>query len=283
MISTIYYNSMFEQKLKSLDLKIKENQFVIGGSFVISTILDKNYQYSDINIYVNYSIKFRENGSIDSEFDNWIVNNMGGVLLLISHNNLENQSSYKYICPTITLNIISTNFKSKNEIKEYIKQTSDLDICTSTYDGYISEFPETLLTMKANVINQHLINRYDSLTEKTIYLKQFNKARRNRHYKYILRGFEINNHENIVILTDFDKTNTKKFYNKLHKEENVIRYACLWIAEKIKTLNSNIYTLNKILNEISLFKYLSDYPYFDQTLPLTYKNFSWAKVWNKIT
>lgn len=279
MISTNYYNSMFEQKLKSLDLKIKENQFVIGGSFTISIILDKYYQHSDIDIYVDYLIIFRQNGSIDSEFDDWIVNNMGGVLLLVSYNNLEYQSSYKYICPNITLNIISTNCKTKNEIKEYIKQTSDLDICTSTYDGYITDFPEILLTMKANVINQHLINNYNFLSDKTKVLKQFNKARRNRQYKYILRGFKIYNYENIVILTDIDKTNTKKFYNKLHKEEIVIRNACLWVAEKIKTLNSNIYTLNKILNGISLFKYLNDYPYFDQTLPLTYKNFPWARFW----
>lgn len=276
------YNRLLDEKLGPLADKIRENPMVVGGSTVISIISDDEYQGSDIDIYVGYKLIRRSNGSVESEFDDWIVNELGGVLVM----NVNYQDkSYKYVCPKITINIIHTGKSTKEEIIQYIQDTADLDICTSTYDGFFVRFPCLLLIKQARVINQHLIKTTfdtqmtgDDLAktyEKFCYV--FNIKRKTRQYKYIQRKFQITGAE----LDANDECRASIFIaNQVHKEE-IIRVYLRFVANKVienKEQKQDI-CLNDLLEGKSFFTSQNDVPIFPINSPLTFENYPWARKW----
>jgi hypothetical protein len=173
MISTNSYNKKIQQKLNLLNLdglddKLRQYSAEISGSFIPQIILDEYYEDSDIDIYI-YGQNIFKNRLPDSPFDRWIVSELGGVYFP-SRNYLD-VISYKYICPNVILNIIHVK---KENIKQYIYSTSDIDICTSTYDGHTLTYHPNILKRKANSINTHIIEKVNYKIEKETLCKEIN-------------------------------------------------------------------------------------------------------------
>lgn len=281
MISTSSYNENFKNKLGKLDKKIKETQgMVMGGSRIISTILqEQDYEYSDWDLYVNYPLCTINSGSeIDSDFDRWIVKELGGVLILNA--NYQNKSC-KYMCRDFVLNIISTECNTDLEIIEYINSTSDLDICTSTYDGYMCKFIPILLMKKTNIINKHLretsfISGDFMLNEKskTMFQRVFDKKRSTRQIKYELRGFEIIGNT----LDEFDYQAAFSHISNQNRREDYIYEILDFIVSMINNYGSN-FTLNNFLHGRSLFPFINETPIISIHSSLDFNSFSWAEYW----
>lgn len=216
MISTTEFNSRFDEKLGVLADKIREFECVISGSFVISTILNENFN-GDIDIYVKWDHITSKGSSfiIDSDFDRWIVTELGGVYSnngsYLTYCDEDRRVNYKYYCNNMILNIINVDVDSKERIYEYINNSSDLDICTSTYDGFNTRYIHSILERKAKSINTNLIGRGDKFEPnkekldsyvrcfgleiyKKTYKSYMNGIIRNRKLrimKYEMRGFNI--------------------------------------------------------------------------------------------
>lgn len=276
------YNRKLDEKLGPIASKVKELPIVVGGSAVVSTISDDEYPGSDIDIYVGYKLIRREDKSIASEFDDWIVNELGGVLVM----NVNYQDkSYKYICPDITVNIIHTGRETKEDIIQYIHETSDLDICTSTYDGFFARFPCLLLAKQARIINSHLINTtFESQLEGDELLKAyerfsyiFNIKRKTRQYKYIQRGFRISD----AHLDDNDEYGASVFISQQTYKEELVRHCLKFVVSKIteNTSQNGSKTLADILKGKQLFNAVNDIPILPVHSPLTFDAYPWARKW----
>lgn len=189
MICTSEYNSLFERELGILSEKIIKYNMLLSGSSISSIILGLNF-HEDYDIYVtnNYPIITQE-----SEFERWIVETVGGVLTFDGSAKDINTKSYKYIIKNgKSINIIFTDKNSLNDIRDYITITSDLDICASTYDGFTVCFPNNLLEMKINCINNITFKSENLKTKKEKINSNKVKFKRNlRILKYMRRGFEI--------------------------------------------------------------------------------------------
>ena len=229
MISTSEYNRRIGNILGPLNKKIRKLKAVISGSFVSSVILDEKY-YDDIDIYL---LKYNK------EFNEWIVGTMGGIFHQTPSYFGVGKYNYKFICTNKIINIIIVNVSTVEEIKEYIKSTSDLDICTASYDGYKTEFPPCLLIKQAQSINEHLISNFDlSETHNPSYnrfwqisfinyMDNFFRKRKIRIVKYQKRGFKITTK---LEITENDIRNYESFCKKeerIRKEivQNFIRLA----------------------------------------------------------
>lgn len=279
MISTSSYNEIFKDKLGKLDKKIKETQgMVMGGSRVMSTILhEQDYDHSDWDLYVNYPFNII-NGKLESDFDRWVVKELGGVLIL--NTNYQNKSC-KYMCRDFVLNIISTNCNTDLEIIEYIKSTSDLDICTSTYDGFTSKFIPMLLMKKAHIINDHLrettfISNDTMLNgrSKSMFQDVFDKKRSTRQVKYKLRGFEIVGNT----LDEFDYKAALSHMLNQNRREDCIYDNLEFVVSTIKNYGSD-FTLHDILRGRHLFPFINEIPIISIHLSLDFDSFPWAKYW----
>lgn len=283
MISTTVHNEKFETKLGVLINKIRDFNFVISGSFVISTILDETsgYESSDIDLYVGYDYRLIDGVTIDSEFDRWICEILGGILV---RNKNYQDKSWKYLCPDFTLNIINTRKSTKEEIIQYIIDTSDLDICMSTYDGYNCRYFPSLLAKKAKITNSHLIETtfeyVGSENDREKSFKSFSDVfiikRKTRQYKYITRGFDIEESS----LSQFDEYKARCFIQSQNLKESSIRECLYFIANNVN-FRSNI-TLSDLLNGKPLFPYKYEIPVICIHFLLTYENYSWALKWKNI-
>ena len=179
------YNSEMKMRLGTIDEWIKKKKYLISGSFIISVIRNINYESSDIDIYVNYPFKMSSSERVESEFEDFIVSELGGVLKVESYTGLDARS-HKYIIKNgLDINIINLPNKSKNSMKRYIKTISDLDICSGIYDGYWIDFPLAIITGNATEINQQASFRTSAEYER------YSFKRKLRLYKYLIRGFII--------------------------------------------------------------------------------------------
>jgi hypothetical protein len=277
------YNPKFEQELGDLDKFLKEMILVLGGSFVNAQICETVYPGSDLDFYAGYPLKKRDDGSVDSEFDDFIVNSMGGVL--IKNINYQDKS-YKYICPEITINIIYTGKTSKDEIIEYVNQTSDLDICTSTYDGFLTRFSVAVLTKKASIINEHLIETTFECSaqgsERCVSYAKFHSIftikRKTRQYKYSTRGFTILG----STLDSFDEYNAKTFLENQASKEEYIRTMLRFIAAEVQK-NTSLHgsaSLHDVLRGRHIFTFRNDAPIISIHHSLDYEMYPWARFWN---
>lgn len=279
---TTIYNSKIEKKLGLLAEIIREYPIVVGGSLVISVICDEDYSGSDIDVYVGYRLVRRENKTINHPFNDFIVDRMGGVLA--DNINYQNKS-YKYICPNVTINIIHTGVETKEDIIKYINDTSDLDICTSTFDGFQTKFTISVLTRKAIVINQHLMettfettltgSSRDEAFEK--FKNVFMIKRKTRQYKYMTRGFQISG----SILDEVDYYNANSFIINQTYKENIVRDTLKFVVSEIKKNikdRTNV-CLDDILKGRQIFPFRNDAPIIPVHYSLTYEFFPWAKMW----
>ncbi len=279
---TSSYNGKLEKQLGILAGFIRDYPIVVGGSAVISAICEVDFPGSDIDLYVGYKIRRRENLNIDHPFNDFIVEEMGGVLA--DNVNYQNKS-YKYICPNITINIIHTGVETKREIIKYINDTADLDICTSTFDGFETRFTISVLTKNASVINQHLI---ESTFESTLLGKDREDAfkkfsaifmikRKTRQVKYINRGFFIMGTE----LDEVDYYNATSFISNQEYKESIVRdtlnFVVTEIKKNIESGSSNC--LDDILKGRHIFPFRNDAPILPIHYSLTYEYFRWAKKW----
>lgn len=275
---TDIYNHKFELRIGPIMEKLKEFEIVIGGSIVLSVINDEEYPNSDIDIYVGYDIVRREDRSIVHPFNDFIVNEIGGVLTdNISYQN----KSYKYICPNITLNIIHTGCKTKEAIIEYIKNTSDLDICTSTFDGYRTIFTISVLTKNASIINKHLLeSTFECKDENNRnfeferFKKVFDLKRKTRQIKYINRGFTING----ACLDELDYHNANTFITNQIYNEKIVYQTLKFIVDEIKK-NVDNKCLNDFFKGREIFHFRNDSPILPINCILNYEFFPWAKKW----
>lgn len=280
MIQTDVYNAKFDEKLGPLANKIRENGFVLGGSSVISTIIgsDNGYEYSDFDIYVGYECEIVDGISINSDFDRWICSELGGVLVL---NSRYQDKSWKYICSKFTINIVNTRKASREEIIEYIHETSDLDICMSTYDGFHARFFESLREMKARVTNSHLLETtFEFLgdeSEREAVFQRFKEVflikRKTRQYKYASRGFIIDGSE----ISSFDEYKAKTFIQSQNLRETSIRDCLRFIAGNVSVGNTK--TLADILGRAYLFQYKYETPIISIHHSLDFENYPWASKW----
>jgi hypothetical protein len=266
MISSEEYNGVFRERLGPLDDEIRNRKFVIGGSFVVATIRGTN-DFADVDVYVTYAFKSVNRVRVDSEFDDWIVREMGGVLVLnISYP----EKSWKYICPNMTVNLIAVS----GDPHVHVRTTSDLDVCTSTYDGYLTRYPPCLLMGVARIINTDLVHTTFSGPTGTFddFQRVFNVKRKTRQYKYMQRGFRIINAE----LSSEDVHSAIVFLNKQHYRESTVR-DCLWmIASRVH--NESPYCLGDYILG-SVFPFELDVPVLPLHECLTPESYPWAPKW----
>jgi hypothetical protein len=138
---------------------------IVTGSFNPSILLDEMYENSDVDIYVLIDKHRHKPYPLelpDNDIDRYIIEELHGVYYGASD---YYDNSYKYLTPKGIINIIiltqkSLDYHEKSSVQEYIASISDLDICSSTYDGTELIYPENLFEKKINVINRHLGN-YD--------------------------------------------------------------------------------------------------------------------------
>lgn len=224
MVKTAEFNDSIKNFLEDIDEWIVSNDFIVSGSFVISNILDEHYDESDIDIYVNYPFVLKDPDNVDSEFEEWLVEKYGAVLRMDNYNMLDVRS-HKYIIRNFKdINIINLPGKNKDEIKEYIKTTSDLDICTSCYDGFFVEFPISVLMKKAIEIN---------IDHEQINYREFKSyvfKRKLRILKYRNRGFEV--YTNFNIDENFE-LESLKYSQKRRYEDQTILYSLDYICKHI--------------------------------------------------
>jgi hypothetical protein len=279
MLTVSCYNEKFEKLLGPINNEIRNKGFILGGSTVISVITDDEYIGSDFDIYVNYSFK-KKDFNIDSDFDRWIVKELGGVLILNKH---YQEKSYKYICPKFTINIIITGKTTREEIIEYIQKTSDLDICMSTYDGFNTRFIPMIFCKKGSVINSNLVEDTFETNlvgrERELCFLKFNKIfevkRKTRCVKYIQRGFTISG----CTLDIFDYHRATIFINNQYYVESTIRRCINFIAHQITEFGFDGKSLDDILHGSTLFPFKYEIPIICIHHELTFEFYPWARKW----
>lgn len=260
---SLKFNHKFCKLLGKLNSKIIKYNLVVSGSFVISTILNEIYYNSDIDIYVPYKFIQNLDGSIDHPFDKWIVEFLGGVLFLSGSSRDKNLFTYKYICPDKTINIINYVSNTKEEMYSYITESSDIDICTCTYDGNVTRFIPSIFEKKARSINQHLIENTNFNQEYQPYspmqhVRAFIIKRKARIIKYTERGFQI---ETLLIITEDDRCRNYSFNSN----------QCYNVSQIISNIINIAYHVK--FNEECSNQLKVDYENYN------YKKLKWSKVW----
>lgn len=207
LVKTTEYNKTIVNRLgKELNKQIQKYRCVVGGSTVVGGVMKqkrllrgKNWtidRTTDIDIYVPWFVSNFDSMEIDHDFDRFIVSVLGGVLIFQNDYIGIFNNSYKYYTPNRIINIIPCG---NIDLKKYISSISDLDICTSCYDGYYAYVHTGIETLTATPINQHLISKFDLTRTRFCRLNSFrrgydinfHKKRTARAFKYYLRGFEI--------------------------------------------------------------------------------------------
>lgn len=282
MISSTDFNTKFRERLGPLNDKIVNLGLVISGSFVVSNIIDEfdnpEYRTSDIDIAVGYSIEGSTKLEINSDFDRWIVSELGGLLIL---NSRYQEKSWKYICPKFTLNIINTGKNTSEEIVKYIEDTSDLSICMSTYDGHRVKFFPSLLKKEATITNSHLLfstfhftgDLADMNNTFNDFKRVFLLKRKTRQIKYIKRGFTISD----VSITDFNRYNANEYFIESDNKERSIRESIKFVVGLLAEKNE--LTLDDILNGNFLFRFKHEVPILSIHHSLTFEDYPWAIKW----
>lgn len=284
MISCTDYTGKFVERIGKLAEKIKTiPACVIGGSSVISVLTDSDfYHHSDIDLYVNFPLDV-SNGitRINNDFCDWIVNELGGVLVL---NKSYQNKSCKYYCAEYVLNVISTECTTDEEIVEYIKNTSDLSICQCAFDGERVHYHESVFTGKAEITNNHL--RFSTFIppedekERMMALRKFcdvfDIKRRTRQIKYMQRGFTIVGNT----YSELDIQVAENFMlNQNNKEDfiyNVLTYICNRISE------NNLKSLDDVIQNRTLFPYSDEVPIISIHMELIPENFPWVTEWKRV-
>lgn len=234
------YNRAFRRTLGPLDDLIRKYALILSGSSVPATILGDRYPGSDFDIYTFAPFKMRNENEVDSEFDDEVVEKLGGVLVLTSSYRNTGNHNYKYICPNFIINVINVPVKSKFEIYDYIHRSTDIDICASIYNGYDVRFPHHLLERKAKTINKQLILEIDKLpkdptmtddqwdVEKQRLKEIFVLKRTTRATKYIERGFDL---ETDLPITDYSRYTAHIFLRRQSEIESSIHYKLICLAK----------------------------------------------------
>lgn len=186
MLSTSEFNAKIKEELGEIDRWIVENEFIISGSFVVSMIRDDFYEDSDIDIYVNYPFVLKDKDNVKSEFEEWIVEKLGGVLQQSSYSFVDKRSRKYIIRNGRDINIINVPGETKEGLKDYVRKISDLDICTCSYDGYSVDFNISVITGFAKEINKRTDNFFSDK-----FKKDYDFKRKLRIMKYFRRGFYI--------------------------------------------------------------------------------------------
>jgi hypothetical protein len=269
---------------------------IVTGSFHSSVLLDEMYKNSDVDIYIlidKFKTKPYPSQLPDNDIDRYITEELYGVYYGASD---YHDKSYKYLTSKGIINIIiltqkCLDFNEKSSIQEYIASISDLDICSSTYDGVELIYPENLFEKKINVINRHLGN-YDEnsksyLKDITYYIGRdtyilsqkylrtsYNSliCRLLRISKYVIdRNFQVYDEGIIVDLSVYqhlmDAYKKYKEINKTHIEMNY---------------NLIFYTIKKILDNESLPKpihfeyYLGNCLRLQGTCTRNYNSYHWT-------
>lgn len=247
LVKTTEYNKAIINRIgEKLNKQIQKYKCVVGGSTVVGAVMKqkrllrgKNWtidKTTDIDIYVPWLVSNFDSMEIDHDFDRFIVSELGGVLIFQNDYIGIFNNSYKYYTPNRIINIIPCY---NTNLKDHISSISDLDICTSCYDGYYAYVHNGIENLTATPINQHLISRFDLTrtrfsrinSSKKGYDINFHKKRTARAFKYYLRGFEIIGFNPHRIRTDID------YYGIITSTENEIDVYKEYLDNKIKKEN----------------------------------------------
>lgn len=228
MLSTTNYNTKIDDRLELLFPssnfvnKMKELNFVIGGSFIINTILEEKWRVGDIDIYCNYN---PDENIYNHPLNIWIINELGGFMDRCY--NYFGHLSCDFILKNITINVIY--IQNNLQIQKYIEETSDLTICTSLYNGFFTSYHSDLLNRIATKINSHLKPENNPEDEYNFIFKRMIRC-----IKYKLRGFEIEN----FTYTNENLAQHNSYFIQLEKRRNKIRDKILkYIQQKDKFLH----------------------------------------------
>lgn len=256
----------FNNKIKNFLGGIDEWKFIISGSFVISMILGENYDESDIDIYVDYPFILKDPNTVESDFEEWLVEEYGAVLKMENYSMLDVRS-HKYIIKNFKdINIINLPGKTKDQIKQYIKATSDLDICTSYYDGINVEFPISVLTGNCREINV----KTEFLTYKEE--KSYHFKRKIRQLKYRNRGFQIQSNYQIDENFELEYLNYKQ---KKAWEDSRIIFALDYISKTITNRKKITYSESCLTSRIFSNEIIIENTRHDVEIP------KWVKKWRE--
>jgi hypothetical protein len=144
-IQTVEYNDRIFKRIIEYNLmSLFKFPILLSGSFVIQAVLNETYENTDVNVYF---IMKNEEDKANLAFH--IENELHGIDLKFPS---QSEFSRKYLTPLCVINLIGVN-KCYTDLYQYILNTSDIDICTSSFDGYILKCPDGLLIKKANLIN----------------------------------------------------------------------------------------------------------------------------------
>ncbi len=211
MPKTTEYNNIIQQKLGKLNEWIFRENAVISGSFLISTLRNETYEGQDIDFYTNREFKMRDFQTVDSEFEDFLVNEMGAILKIESYTGLDSRSHKYIIKDWYEINII--NIPGRN-IKRYIRKTSDLDICTCVYDGLECIFDFSVLTGHAKEIN--IKTNFGDFKEQ----ERYEFKRKLRISKYLKRGFKIIT--NLILDEEFIYSEYMYYMKQKNRDEFII-------------------------------------------------------------
>lgn len=296
LVVTNGYNKKFRKVLGyELNILIKKYDLILSGSAVVAILLGDFYPGSDFDIYTMIPFKMRNENEIESPFDDEVVSIFGGVLMLSTPYKNFGKINYKYICPNFTINIINVSVNCKFEIYDHISNSTDIDICSSTYDGTIVKFPSGLLKRKAKSVNYDLINEYDNFQiEQGISIEEFAqeqerlklifiRKRKTRVIKYINRGIDI---DTDLDISDHDKYLASIFTFKQDESEytirNCLRALACFTKENVDSGGNYVLKNDKTSTIIERLQkneeIICEYNTFD-TNRLDYVALRWVKKW----
>jgi hypothetical protein len=237
---TCVYNQKIYSRLLQLNLVSLFNfPILISGSFIVQTILNETYDYYDVDIYFIVKNELEKANIIFH-----IENVLSGIKLNIpSSITTKLNFSAKYVTPNCVINLIGLN-KNVKDIYQHILSISDIDICTSSFDGYSLRYPSGLLNREANLININCrinskwVNKFIKLIDKNRghpltnpYFLSFGfnvyESKILRLEKYLQRGFSIRN-KNELVNYDYYRNIIYQMYEKLKASQKLYYDALMY-------------------------------------------------------
>lgn len=198
---------------------------IISGSFLLSIIHNEFYEDQDIDIYTKEEFLMRNGREVESAFEDFLVKHYKAILKVESYSGLDSRS-HKYLIPNgfhgFEINIINVGNK---DLKEHIRNISDLDFCTCIYDGHQLEFPISALTKIGREINNNIL--FDNTDE---YIR-YKFKRQLRISKYLNRGFSI---ETSFILDDNFRKNEQLYHRNKFQKDKIISDMLSYINHTLK-------------------------------------------------
>lgn len=290
---TVEYNNSFKKCFPWLKSFLRKHNLVLSGS-TIPRILRFGFSDGDIDIYSCGKFKMSDIESVDSDYDREIVEKFGGVLVLTNIYGEMKKYNYKYVCPRFTINIIKVDCETKEEIYDYIDKSTDIDICSSTFDGHVCRIVPSLLQNKAISINEDLINEIDNLytefdeEKRNEVIKKsketFLKKRITRIVKYESYGFDVKTNYEI---TNDNRKKSMKFLSFCKFKENKLFQELFEIVKAAYQIGYDKTYYIKSENYNLTLRILLGYKYWDYNQPesensilITPELFPWISIWN---